>query len=332
MNLFTTSGLFGLGLVLLIETATSSTWGASPSSADAVAHYRKGLALIESKRYDDALVELQTSYRELASPNTLLLMAHAHRELGHARRAAEMYEQVVRDAQARIDAGEKRFEQTKADASNWLEELKKSLGKLKVTLLHVPQGTEVRVDGRSVAVKPSSDGEQSVQSDRMWWPVGRSKVSALVPGEKPAVVDVEIEPGQTTSVTLDIRTARRETREDGSLKQGTKSTTSTSISTGTWVGLGVGAVGVGSFALFGTLMKNKTAELDACAPNCSEDMRSTADEGRTYQTLANAGLAVGVAGLATAAGFYLFDRGATEQGNTTTVAVGPSRIVVTGRF
>ncbi len=62
---------------------------------------------------------------------------------------------------------------------------------------------------------------------------------------------------------------------------------------GSWITGGVGLAGVATFAVFGSIAKSKANELDECLPHCPESLRSTADEGKRNQTIANIGLVVG---------------------------------------
>jgi hypothetical protein len=72
----------------------------------------------------------------------------------------------------------------------------------------------------------------------------------------------------------------------------------------------VGVVGFAGFAAFGLLSKNRFNQLEAdCAAGvCPPASQNDIDQGRTYQLLANVGLGVGIAGVATGAVLLILDR------------------------
>ena len=101
---------------------------------------------------------------------------------------------------------------------------------------------------------------------------------------------------------------------------------------------GVGVLGFATFAVFGVLDQKKYSDLQDKCPGgvCSGSVASGIDTGRTYQTLANVGLVVGLVGAA--AGIVLFATAPSQHALPITarvpteVAVGPSSMLVRGRF
>ena len=83
---------------------------------------------------------------------------------------------------------------------------------------------------------------------------------------------------------------------------------------------GAGLVGAAGFVGFGVSARNARADLQAsCAPNCAE---SEVDAVRRDLVLANIGLGLAVAGLASAAVVVVLGQG---DANKTTAAFGPTR-------
>lgn len=80
------------------------------------------------------------------------------------------------------------------------------------------------------------------------------------------------------------------------------------ISPVTWVGLGVGAVGIGVGAVTGIIALGKASDVkSACEGiHCPPATETTVDSGRTTATISTIGFAVGGAGLVAAAVGYFF--------------------------
>jgi hypothetical protein len=117
------------------------------------------------------------------------------------------------------------------------------------------------------------------------------------------------------------------------------------LGTKTVIGIVAGGVGVASivtFAIFGAMSSSEYSKLqDECGSGgCAPSDSSKADKGKTYQTVANVTLAVGIVGVAAGAGLIIWDAvegGGSEaepspQSTTPTVAVGSGSIVLSGKF
>lgn len=298
---------------------------------EAVAKYKQGRALIEKKDYDAALRELTESYALLDSPNTLLLMAHAERELGRETKAAGLYEQVVKDANDRVSKGEERFGKTAEDAQGWLDRLSERLGKITVTVVEAPDGTTLRIDGEPVGAPDAKGGTMKVES--LWWKAGTVRVEARDPDGRTQAVTVEIPAGGVATTSIDLGDQGKDATEPGPVAAATLDTddrSGKSIPTASWVTGGIGVAGLAVFAVFGSSAKSKASDLDACSPRCPESERDLADAGKRDQMVANIGLAVGGVGLLSAAGFYIFQ--ADPKSESVDVAIVPNGVLVRGTF
>lgn len=316
-------------------TMVASDVLAQGSSDEAIARYKKGRALIEQKQYEQALAELDASYSLLDSPNTLLLMAHAERELGRETIAARHYERVIEEAEARVRRGEPRFEKTAADAKEWLDKLAKTLGRLSITVTNAPEGAVIKVDGNQVGATTS--GASTLRVENIWWKSGPAviqvvagerssrKVAADIPSGGPASVTIDF--GDDASAATQVETPLSTVSDEGAEDSGR------GIPTATWVTGGIGLAGLATFGVFGSMAKSKSSDLEACSPSCPESERSTADAGKRDQTIANVGLVVGGVGLLTAAGFYLLQPSSKEQEpGSVNVSVGPQSVLLHGTF
>lgn len=315
------------GLVAVPATAQVS----QATQQEAVAKYKQGRALIEKKDYEAALRELTASYALLDSPNTLLLMAHAERELGREAKAAGLYEQVVKDANDRVSKGEVRFGKTVEDAQGWLDRLSERLGKITVTVVQASAGTKLRIDGEAVET-PEASGD-TVKIESLWWKAGTVRVEATDAAGRSETVTVDVPAGgvATTSIDLgDVGEDEKALAPVASTTLDTDDMRGKSIPTASWITGGVGVAGLAVFAIFGSSAKSKASDLDACSPRCPESERDVADAGKRDQTIANIGLAVGGVGLLSAAGFYIFQP--DPKSESVDVAIVPNGVLVRGTF
>jgi hypothetical protein len=110
------------------------------------------------------------------------------------------------------------------------------------------------------------------------------------------------------------------------------------LSAGAGVAYGVGAVGLGVFAVSGGLALAKSHDVTSvCYPTCPLTWQPTANNAKTLGNVATAGLAVGIAGVAAGTLVLVFyrpkDRPAvTTGGGPWSVGAGPGRLVLEGRF
>ena len=105
---------------------------------------------------------------------------------------------------------------------------------------------------------------------------------------------------------------------------------------------GIGIAGIVSFAVFGQLNNAKFDKLqNECKSNrCQPYLESERDTGKTFQTIANVSLGVGVVGLATGAVLLLSSGGESERpvqarrGGSRGLRVGarPGYVDVSGSF
>ena len=94
---------------------------------------------------------------------------------------------------------------------------------------------------------------------------------------------------------------------------------------------GVGVLGLGTFAVFGSMSHSQFATLEAgCldANSCDPRLRDNATRGQTYQTLANIALVAGAAALTTAVTLWLV----SLPDERTQLAITPSSVQLRGSF
>jgi tetratricopeptide (TPR) repeat protein len=86
--------LASISIGALVHTAHADT------RADADAHARKGVALYNLGKYEDAIGEFEEAYKDFQSDALLFNLAQAHRKLEHCDRALDYYHQFLAGAPA----------------------------------------------------------------------------------------------------------------------------------------------------------------------------------------------------------------------------------------
>jgi hypothetical protein len=110
-----------------------------------------------------------------------------------------------------------------------------------------------------------------------------------------------------------------------------------SLRTAAYVAGGIGAAGFITFGVFGALNQSKFGDLQDSCPGsvCPADLQSDIDAGRTYQTVANVGVVVGIVGVATGATLFVLSSGRGDEAATSPrveVAGGLGSVQVKGAF
>jgi len=304
---------------------------AAPAANDATALFLKGRKAVEQGDYKAALEDLRTSYAALPSPNTLLLIAHAERGLGHRVAAMKLYEQVEREASAKVQAGEKRYEVTVVEARKEMESVSRDLGSLSLRITRAPAGLEVKVNGELVELA-ASDG--TATAPKLWVEPGELTIVASA-GDKSFEFTGAANRGAQKELSFDfVAKTTREAPKPAPVAPAPPpaSEGKRSIPVATWIAGGVGVAGLATFAVFGSMAKGKYDDLQSCSPRCDDSKRDLADSGKTQQTIANIGLVVGGIGLATAAGFLVLKKPEKQSPATVGLAAGPGSIQLYGSY
>jgi hypothetical protein len=287
-------------IVIVIASVTFATFatGAAAGEPPTAAQREEGKRLfteahdhIAAGRCRLALPLLDKSNRVLPSPNTGLLIARCLVDLGRPVEAAARYAEVEREATLAVQDGEAKYAETSSAAAKEGAELRRTLGTLRVR--SVPRGSVVlEVDGRSVPLSP--EGDASV----LHVP-GDARI-AFVHGDRRRERVVHIDAGGEIIVTYEADAAGPRPAGSGT-GSGTGSDSGSrrdSRAAVPWIAYGTGGLalaGLGTFAGFGLASESKYGDLEKCAPRCGASERDTADTGRTFQTVANVGLLVGLA-------------------------------------
>ena len=184
------NGALRLGIaVWLLLPITASAQEEEETEADdarvrAGAMLKEGNALMDAKKYADALQRFESAYRLFGSPKIFFSIAEAHDKLQVYARAAQYYQRFVDEAD---DAPEKLL----ARAKQRLQSLEPYIGR--ISLSCEEDGVSVTIDGEPVGDTPLRP---------QWAKAGPHKVAGKKAGFLPFESTVVVKPGEKKTVML----------------------------------------------------------------------------------------------------------------------------------
>lgn len=297
-------------LALSFGLSASSAYAQAPDPL--VAKFSQAQALYEQGKFDDALL-LFDEVAESGSPNARLYAARCHRDLGQLPEAWEMMSLALREATKRAET-EERYAATRDATAAELALLTPKVALLTVAIADPPPGTTVRVGARTLALarldSPIAIAPGSIQ------------LRVEAPSHEPSIKAIDATAGSAQTIAIVLKKA-----SDPAVPL-PKFEADDGPSTGLIVGgIALGAVGLGGFVTLGvagSLANDKFDEVSsACGgkrctdPRFAEDI----DDGRTLDTVANVGIAVGVIGVVGGATMIVLGRPWASQA---VVDVGPA--------
>jgi len=332
----------------LVNVSVARAQGASPESANAEQKktaqkaFEAGLKAAKAKKHDDALKSFKESYGAVASPNSHLMVARELVELGRFDEAWVEYEKTLAEAEAAAQKDPK-YADAATSARNEQNDLKPKVAFVKLSVSGAGPGSRVTVRGKEVA---ESDWGKPIAV-----PPGSTRVELVGSDGKETVQEVNAVAGSETPVTLSPTAAAEpppQTNANASAKvEATTSGGKPDLRTWAYVAGGVGVAGLVTFGVFGALNNAKHSKLEDKCTNgsCPSSLSSDRDTGKTYQTIANVGLVVGVVGLGTGTVLYLMSGKKAEKTATLpqkpvarrgprveSVSVGYQSVFVAGSF
>lgn len=288
----------------LCAAAPATAAGTDPLSASKIqleqanARFSRGRQLFDRKKFDEALVEFRASHDIVASPNARLFMARCLKELG---RIVEAYVELGRTAieGKELASQDARYVKAAESASSERAELESKIGFIAVTVEHATPETKLKVGNEEL--RRAAWNEQT--------PVvpGTTELVVETPGRKAVSKTVTVAAGQHTSVSVDAKPD-----EPAAVREPVVETKPVEVSSGgsllrplAYVAGGIGIVGVATFVIAGAAANSTFNTLNTdCHGPCPPSKANDISSGKTQQTIANVGLAVGIVGLA--AGTTLF--------------------------
>jgi hypothetical protein len=318
-------------VTLAVALCSCPAWGqgavigeaSKEAKAQARTPYLEAKKSFDAGDYAPALEGFRASYQIVASPNSHLMIAKALEGLGRVAEAYREAKAAVPEAEAAAQVEEK-YGRTADDARGVMERLRGQVGYLTVRLPVGQTGTVTVGDApigdlsEPTLVDP---GEVSVRFDG---PNGAEERSITLGAGGTGLIDFgAAEPGSVPPPD-DIT-------PDKPFELGPVRVTGIALA-------GVGVVGMVLFGVFGSKSSSSFSNLeDACTPDgaCPAEAQADIDDGKTFQTVANVGLVVGVTGLIAGTALFLLEPeilGEEESSASLRLTVGPGALGVKGTF
>jgi hypothetical protein len=268
----------------------------------------RGKELFDQGSFEAALVEFDASRAIVASPNTRLYRARCLRQRGQLVLAYTELGRTMVEALELVKL-EARYARTVEAATAERKGLESELGFVNVTLHHPRAETRLFVNGEEIRRTAWSEPAPSTP--------GAVEVRATTPGLPASVRELSVSAGESADVTIDLgpEPATAKAKAPPSVAKTPARTVAqpgrggSSVRPYAFVAGGVGALGLGAFAVLGALSRRDYQELEGdCEDDrCPTSSRDTIERGRSRQQLANAGLAVGVVGVGAAVTLWLLE-------------------------
>jgi hypothetical protein len=322
-------GAFAICAVLIWPSATpaETVESAAPSAVRPEAAFAEAVKVFKNGDTAQALPLFVHLGETTNSPNVQLYVGYCQLDLGHDRDAHHAFSRAVKLS---LDPGSAKYVATREAAQAELAKLNLRLASLAISLVELPAEFVVRLDGDIVDpsllgspfvvdpgphhVEAESTGSKSVARD-VFLDAGGSKTIALLFEKKIEQQAVLSQIGQPVSEERNVPGAR--------------------LTTLGLVAAGLGVAGLGTFVVAGTQARSTYNKLQTeCPTGCSDSgHRSDASNGRTYQTVANVGLALGIAGTVTGATLvYLGVKSGKAANASVDVSPGLVQISYAGSF
>jgi hypothetical protein len=308
--------------------------GAPPAAADvqkATAFFTKGAELFKAKKYVPALDQFKQSYALLPSPNSHLYIARCLAALGE-RRAAWL--ELDRTATEARGAGPK-YARVPDAALQERDELAPRLAIVTVVVQNADPAASVRVG--ALDLPPDHWGKP--------YPVepGTLDVVVQAPGRPPVKQTITIALGEQREVRLDAGAGGGPVVVGPGQGAPAPRSGPSPLRIGAFVAGGVGVAGFVMLAVGGALSNATYSDVNALCKGqqgCPGGNRATVDDkissGKTQQAVANAGLVLGVVGVATGATLFVLSmrkKPPSDAGQPSAdLVVGPGWVGAKGSF
>jgi hypothetical protein len=331
-SLMLISALLATGMVAVPQNALAgeAQGAARDQRAGAQKTFEAGTKLYDGRHFEEALAAFRASYQIVASPNSRLMVARSLRELGRNAEAYREYDAVAAEATNR---GE-RYRSTADAANEEREEIKSKVALLTVRIKEPPPSLTVKV-GQAVL-------EPSLVGSAVAFEPGPVVVAAEASDGSTARADVALTAGAASEVTLELVKKAEAPPPPPAVaapppappQPPVPPTSPVPLRTWAYVAGGVGVAGFVAFGVFGAMSSSKYSSLESACPGhvCPPGKQGDVDAGRTYQTVANVGLGVGIAGIAAGTALFFLGTGGGNGDAKIALDVGLGAARVRGRF
>lgn len=292
---------------------------AEAADSDAQTHareeYAAGVAAFQRGEHEQARAHFAAADAAFPSPNVKLMLGRALLRLGQLVAAQATLTAALREAHA-ADSGQ-RYEQAASAADEELQQLAPRLATINVRVDDPTGSATLRVGKREI---PRDAWQEPIVSEP-----GSIEVALAGPNGQRDVKLLELSGGAAATLAMSVpeappptaalATAPTPVTQPAAPAQAVSSESrgQTARSMG-YVAAGVGVAGIVAFGVLGSMSNAQFNKLDSACPtrmNCDPALEDHATQGRTYQTLANVSLGVGIAALA--AGVVLWVIGSPDE-------------------
>jgi len=290
---------------------------------------RQGADAFEQQDYATALDRLTRAYSLYRAPTISLLQARALVRLGRLVEALDKYEETQR-----VPLGDEPpdpFLKAVGEAKDEAEELRARVPRLLIQVRAVHgrlEGLSVQLDGKPV---PSAllDVERPIDP-------GMHQVTVKANTYDPVVRQAQLAQGDRVNLQIALDVRKVEPMGEPEAKAPAPDALPSSADDPSqralfgWLGVGVGTVGLATFAVSGVVALQRKSDLDSvCRPGCPPSAAQDIDSFRTMRTISYVSLVAGAASLGL--GGYLLLSGSPESAHVA-VSVGPANASVGGAF
>jgi hypothetical protein len=278
------------------------------------------------KQFEAALAEFRTSHEIVASPNTRLQIARCLVELGKPVSAYAEFGRAAVEAKELLHE-DHRYQRAYAAAVAERGEIEPKLGFVSLTISNASDETQVTVAGEEV--KRAAWNEAAPVTP------GTTEIVVSTPGYLPIKRGVTVASGQKASLAIDVQSGEREvaTPEPPPAPPPPPHVAGASWTrTGAYVGAGVAVAGLATFTIFGVMARSTYDDLNgACRSGpCPATKANEISAGKTQQTVANVGLAVGLVGAAAGATLFVLSLRGESRAPTAALIVSPGYLGLRG--
>ncbi len=324
---------YAVALAVTLAPQAAHADGVLPSVATPVqreqaqSRFRRGKELASKQRYEEAATEFRASHEIVTSPNTRLELARCMRMMGRLVAAYAEFGRAAVEAKE-LEAEDNRYKRAKEAAVAEREEIEPKLGFVTLAIEKPSEGSRVIVASEEIR--------------RLAWteptPVapGSTDIVVETPAHQPIRRTVTVAAGEKISLSIDAQSGEPEGGPPPPVVAAPAPVPDrknlTSLRPWAYVGAGVGAAGLLSFALFGALARSDYDDLQAACGGgpCPASKQDEIASGRTKQTIANVSLVFGILGAAAGATLFVLSMPKDVPVSSVSLVVSPAGIGVGG--
>jgi hypothetical protein len=302
---------------------------ASPVQREqAQSRFQRGKDLMTKQSYDQALAEFRASHDIVASPNTRLEIARCLVAMGKLVAAYAEFGRTSIEAKELLGE-DKRYQRANDSATAERAELQPKLGFVALTIQNPSDATRVIVGGEEI--------RRAAWTEPAPVTAGTTAIVLITPDHADVTRSVTLAAGASTALTIDAQSgATEQPAPIAPASPAPIESHAARVPLRTWayVAGGVGAAGIATFALFGALAHSAYDDLQTacgtgpCPPSKADEISS----GKSKQTVANVGLAIGIVGVAAGTTLFVLSLGKGPTSPSAALIVSPAWMGIGGHL